>query len=111
MSWFFVFRIIGWIFIGCGLFLTATSMLGFTRFSDIYSRIHIATINDMLGVPLAIIGTAFMFLSVHDTFTFIKLLFAVVIWYITAPITSYIIIKITHFYKSDEDLERIKIGE
>jgi len=97
-----IFTIIGYIFIGVGMFLTATTMLGFARFDNIYTRIHISTTNDMLGIPLAIIGTSFLFLGLGDIFTAIKLFFAVVIWYIIAPVSSYIIIKIVYFYKKED---------
>ena len=74
-----VYSIIGYIFLGCGVFLTMTTMLGFARFDNIYTRIHISTMNDMLGIPFAILGTAFLFLDI-------------------TPVTSYIIIKIVYFY-------------
>ena len=96
-----MWEIIGYILIGLGIFLTATTMLGFARFENIYTRIHISTVNDMLGIPLAIIGTACLFMHIHDIQNAIKLLFAVILWYIIAPVTSYIIIKITYFYHKD----------
>lgn len=96
-----MFATIGYILIGAGIFLTATTMLGFARFDNIYTRIHISTMNDMLGIPLAILGTAFLFLSINDTFTAVKLMFAIIVWYIMAPVTSYIIIKIVYFYHTD----------
>ena len=100
---FSIFTVLGYIFIGLGVFLTITTMLGFARFDNIYTRIHISTTNDMLGIPLAIIGTALLFLGIGNIFTAIKLLFGVVIWYIITPITSYIIIKIVYFYRRDEN--------
>lgn len=100
-----MWEILGYILIGIGIFLTATTMLGFARFDNIYTRIHIGTMNDMLGIPLAILGTACLFMHIHDVQNAIKLLFAVILWYIIAPITSYIIIKIVYFYKRDEENE------
>ena len=96
-----MWEIIGYILIGLGIFLTATTMLGFARFENIYTRIHISTVNDMLGIPLAIIGTACLFMHINDMQNALKLLFAVILWYIIAPVTSYIIIKITYFYHKD----------
>lgn len=98
-----VYSIIGYIFLGCGVFLTMTTMLGFARFDNIYTRIHISTMNDMLGIPFAILGTAFLFLDLNDVFTFVKLLFGIVVWYIITPVTSYIIIKIVYFYCGDNN--------
>ena len=95
-----LYSIIGYLFLFVGLFLTLSTMIGFARFDNIYTRIHISTINDMLAIPLAILGTAFLFLSLNDVFTFIKLLLAIAIWYIITPVTSYIIIKIVYFYSS-----------
>lgn len=94
--------ILGCFFIGLGIFLTLTTMLGFARFDNIYTRIHLSTINDMLGIPFAILGTSFLFLSLHDNANGIKLMFAIVIWYIVAPISSYIIIKIVYFYNNEQ---------
>jgi len=98
-----VYSIIGYILLGCGVFLTITTMLGFARFDNIYTRIHTSTINDMMGIPLAILGTAFLFLGINDVFTFVKLLFGVAIWYIITPVTSYIIIKIVYFYRGENN--------
>ena len=89
---------LGGLLIGVGIFLTITTMLGFARFDNIYTQIHISTINDMLGIPLAILGTSLLFFHLNDNMNGIKLLFAVILWYIITPVSSYIIIKITHFY-------------
>ena len=94
--------IFGCLFISIGIFLTLTTMLGFARFDNIYTRIHLSTINDMLGIPSAILGTSFLFLSLNDITNGIKLMFAIVIWYIVAPISSYIIIKIVYFYGNEQ---------
>ena len=102
------FTIIGEILLGFGVFLTITTMLGFARFDNIYTRIHISTTNDMLGIPLAILGTAFLFLGLNDIFTAIKLCFGMVIWYIIAPVTSYIIIKIVYFYRKESDVNQVE---
>ena len=102
-----IFTYIGYCFLGVGIFLTLTTMLGFARFDNIYTRIHISTTNDMLGIPLAIAGVAFLFLGLNDVFTAIKLAFGIVIWYILAPVTSYIIIKIVYFYKDDDDGNKV----
>ena len=96
---------LGYIFLILGVFLTITTMIGFARFDNIYTRIHISTTNDMLGIPLAIVGTAFLFLGIGDIFTAVKLMFGVVIWYIIAPVTSYILIKIVYFYKNESSNE------
>ena len=100
----YIFTTLGYIFIGIGVFLTATTMLGFARFDNIYTRIHISTTNDMLGIPMAIIGTSLLFLGLGDVFTAVKLFFGVAIWYIVTPVTSYIIIKIVYFYRDDDTL-------
>ena len=102
-----IFTYIGYCFLGIGIFLTLTTMLGFARFDNIYTRIHISTTNDMLGIPLAITGVAFLFLGLNDVFTAIKLAFGIIIWYILAPVTSYIIIKIVYFYKDDDEDNKV----
>lgn len=105
LSRYLMFSTIGYWLVFIGIFLTITTMIGFSRFDNIYTRIHVSTINDMLGIPMAILGTAFLFLDVGDKFTFVKLIFATVIWYIVAPVTNYIIIKITYFYNEVEQMD------
>lgn len=95
--------LVGNILLGIGMFLTITTMLGFARFDDVYTRIHISSINDMLGIPVAIIGTSFLFFGLGDIFTAIKLCLGAIIWYIVTPITSYFLIKIVYFYKENEN--------
>ena len=100
-----MFSIIGYCLLSIGIFLTITTMIGFARFDNIYTRIHISTINDMLGIPAAILGVAFLFLGIDEKFTFIKLIFATFIWYVVTPITNYIIIKITYFYDKEKQID------
>jgi multicomponent Na+:H+ antiporter subunit G len=97
-----VFTSIGYIFLCFGVFLTTTAMLGLSRFDNIYTRVHIATINDMFGIPIAIFGTALLFLGLNDIFTAVKLCIGIVIWYIIAPISNYIVIKMIYFYNNEK---------
>ncbi len=97
-----IWYILGHIFITLGIFLTITTMIGFARFDNIYTRIHIATINDMLGIPLAIFGTSCLFMYLNDIQNAIKLFLSIIVWYTIAPVSSYIIIKIVYFYQNEE---------
>ena len=97
-----VFKTIGYSLTIGGVLLTISTMLGFARFDNIYTRIHISTINDMFAIPIAIIGVSFLFLSIGDKFNALKLCFAVILWYIIAPVSSYIIIKIAYFYNNED---------
>ncbi len=98
-----IFTLLGYALLGLGIFLTMSVMLGLCRFNDIYTRIHITTINDMLGIPVTILGTASLFLGLGNVFTAIKLCIGVVIWYIVAPISNYIIIKMIYFYNDEKE--------
>ncbi len=98
-----MFTTIGYILLSLGFFLTLTTMLGFARFTNVYTRIHIGTINDMLGIPLAILGIASLFAGLGDFFTAIKMCVGIIIWYITTPITSYMIIRIAYFYSNKDE--------
>ena len=98
-----MFTTIGYILLSLGFFLTLTTILGFARFTNVYTRIHIGTINDMLGIPLAILGVASLFAGLGDFFTAIKMCVGIIIWYITTPITSYMIIRIAYFYSNKDE--------
>ena len=98
-----MFTIAGYILLSLGFFLTFTTILGFARFTNVYTRIHIGTINDMLGIPLAMLGVASLFAGLGDFFTAIKLCVGILVWYITTPITSYMIIKIVYFYSEKDE--------
>ena len=97
-----VLKTIGYCLTIGGVLLTISTMLGFARFDNIYTRIHISTINDMFAIPIAIIGVSFLFLSIGDKFNALKLCFAVILWYIIAPVSNYIVIKIAYFYNHEE---------
>ena len=97
-----VLKTIGYCLTIGGVLLTISTMLGFARFDNIYTRIHISTINDMFAIPIAIIGVCFFFLSILDKFNALKLCFAVILWYIIAPVSNYIVIKIAYFYNHEE---------
>lgn len=88
----------GYIFIIIGVFLVFTVVIGLIRFRNIFTQIHISTVHDMLAFPMIILGSSLLFFSYGNYKIGMKLILAIIIWYMVAPITSYIIIKIAYFH-------------
>jgi multicomponent Na+:H+ antiporter subunit G len=90
--------ILGHALIILGAFLIVTTTVGFIRFNNIYTQIHIATLSDMVGFPAVLSGIALLCANQKLYHITLKLILAIVLWYIVIPITSYTLIKMTYFY-------------
>jgi monovalent cation/proton antiporter MnhG/PhaG subunit len=85
------------------VFSYVTCLIGLRKIENIYNKIHISNITDMIAIPFALLGLLFHFLSQKSYNNALKIMMAIVLWYIIAPITSYIIIKISYFYNKPEN--------
>ena len=76
-----------------GAFFILTGAVGILRFKDLYSRIHPASMCDIIGVPCILIG-----LTLHSGFSFItiKILLLIVFLLISTPFISGYIAKIAY---------------
>jgi multicomponent Na+:H+ antiporter subunit G len=86
-----------------GVFFMITSIIGLIRIKDDYQMLHIAAINDMLGVPLFLGGlSGLCFINLQNILA-IKIILLIVATYIVTPISGYIIIKILYFLNNKID--------
>ena len=71
-----------------GLFFMAVAAIGFVRFPDVFSRLHVTGILDTLGAPLVLLAAAVhLGLSLDAA----KLLLAIVFLYATSPLVGHLL--------------------
>jgi len=71
-----------------GLVFLAVAAIGFTRFPDVFSRLHVTGVIDTLGVPLILLGAA---VYAGFTLTSGKLILGILFMYITSPIVGHLL--------------------
>jgi monovalent cation/proton antiporter MnhG/PhaG subunit len=91
--------LIGNFFLILGLFFSLTTVVGLIRIHNAYNQIHIACINDVMAVPLILIGCAFHLLSYGEVIVALKLITMIIMIYITSPIFGYVMMKVLYFFK------------
>ncbi|WP_375326717.1 Na+/H+ antiporter subunit G [Candidatus Tisiphia endosymbiont of Nemotelus uliginosus] len=79
---------IGYIFIFLGISAIFSGIIGLVRFVDFYTKIHAASLIECCGVPLTLIGLAFLQQDSSSTY---KLIFAVILILILNPVSTYAI--------------------
>jgi multicomponent Na+:H+ antiporter subunit G len=79
-----------------GAFFLITSMIGVIKFQDLYMKIHASALMESLAVPCFMISFAFY---AGDISFFFKILFLIIIIFLTGPINTQIIAKI--FYNKN----------
>ena len=80
--------ILSWLFLIIGFFFIVTSTVGIWRFNGLYNKFHPAGIAEALGMPMIIFG-----IMIQNGFSFVnlKILFIMVMIWITSSISSYTI--------------------
>lgn len=83
------------IYIGHGLIILGmiaifSGIIGFFRFPDFYTKIHAAGVIESFGIPLSLIGLAFL---QNDFTSSFKLVFAVILILILNPISTHALAK------------------
>jgi len=91
---------IGYVIISIGIFFAITSAVGLFRFRDPYSSLHVTSVNDMLAVPLILLGTGLLMYYDGLVSAGNKTIVAIISIYIAAPVSSYVMVKICYFVKS-----------
>jgi multicomponent Na+:H+ antiporter subunit G len=73
---------------GLGMAFLAIAAIGFVRFPDVYSRLHVTGVIDTLGAPLILLGAA-----VYTGFTLTsgKLILAIIFLYVTSPLVGHLL--------------------
>jgi monovalent cation/proton antiporter MnhG/PhaG subunit len=95
-----ILYIIGICFLVASVAIAFAVTVGFIRFQNPFTQIHIASVYEMLGFPLFLIGMIFIFIDKHKYDIALKVILALILWYVITPISSYAIIKIVYFYNS-----------
>lgn len=96
---------IGVAFIVAGIVTQVILIVGAFRFSGKYTFLHVSSTNDMLSVPLILIGVAFLFAAKEDYANACKTTALIAMIYIVSPIGSYLMAKLLHIAKSDPEIQ------
>ena len=83
--------IIGSLFLAVGLFAVLTSVIGVFRFKFCLNRLHASAIGDTGGVFFMALGMAIL---TGFQFTTLKILLVVVLFWISCPVTSHLLVKL-----------------
>ena len=83
-----IFTYIGYILIGLGYFFIFTTAYGFTKFKDVFRKMHVIGVSDLIGVPMIIIGCGMMYLDQGRQDILWKLIFVAVLIYLTSPVMT-----------------------
>ena len=83
-----VATIIALVLMATGLVFLGVAAIGFARFPDVFSRLHVTGVIDTLGVPLILLGAA-----VHSglNLTSGKLLLGIAFLYGTSPLVGHLL--------------------
>lgn len=71
-----------------GLFFMGIAALGFVRFPDVFSRLHVTGILDTLGAPLVLLAAA---VHLGLTLDAAKLVLAILFLYATSPLVGHLL--------------------
>lgn len=74
-----------------GLFFLLTTIVGFNRLPDFFSKMHAATIGDVVGCPCILLGIALRCENLNSS---LKIGFLAFLLLILNPVASYILNKI-----------------
>ena len=81
----FMFQIIGWGLILLGLAAIFSGVVGLLRLPDFYSKLHAAGVIECCGVPLSLVGLAFLQTTFTSSF---KLILSTIIILLLSPVST-----------------------
>jgi len=81
-----VVELASWIFILLGSFFTVVGTVGLVRLPDVFTRMHAASVTDMLGAGLLILG---MGLQAGLSLVTLKLFFLLALFFFTGPVVTH----------------------
>jgi multicomponent Na+:H+ antiporter subunit G len=78
------------ILLSIGVFFLVVATIGFIRFPDVYSRLHVTGVMDTLGAPLILLAAA-----IHLGFSLdsAKLILTIIFLYVTSPLVGHLLAK------------------
>ncbi len=81
---------IGILFVIIGLCAILSGIIGFFRFPDFYTKIHAASVIEIFGVPMCLIGFACL---TGNFFNCLKLLLAALLIFLLNPVATHALSK------------------
>ena len=86
----FIIDALSWVCLMTGCFLGISGAVGIFKFDEFYSRVHAASVTDTLCVFFIMAG---LVLQSGFTLVSVKLIFAVVLLWLTSPVASHALIR------------------
>ncbi|PWQ93623.1 monovalent cation/H(+) antiporter subunit G [Leucothrix arctica] len=86
----FIIDALSWVCLMMGCFLGISGAVGIFKFDEFYSRVHAASVTDTLCVFFIMAG---LVLQSGFTLVSVKLIFAVVLLWLTSPVASHALIR------------------
>ena len=87
------------VILALGLFFMGVAALGFIRFPDVFSRLHVTGILDTLGAPLVLLAAA---VHLGLTLDAAKLVLAIFFLYATSPLVGHLLARAAIDSKEDK---------
>jgi len=91
---------IGSLFILLGAFFVISGMVGLVRFPDTFTKLHAASVTEVIGIPLALIGLA---MTQNTLFAAAKVLILIPIIWIVGPVASHALAKAAYKAREEEN--------
>ena len=100
--------IVAAVLIAAGLFIFAVATVGVFKFKYVLNRMHIAAQSDTLGLMLVLAGVAVL---TGFTFTTLKLVVIIVLFWMTGPVASHMIAKMEIDSQEKDDARQYEVME
>ena len=91
---------IGSLFIVLGAFFIISGMVGLVRFPDTFTKLHAASVAEVVGIPITLIGLAMIQSKFPDA---AKILALIPIIWILGPVAQHALAKAAYKAKENED--------
>ncbi len=93
-----IFEYLGYILIATGIVFNIITLVGLIRIENVYNQLHIASVSDMFGVPLCLLGCIFVAIDFEMFSVVFKIIFLIITMYLLNPMNTYAIVKTAYFY-------------
>ena len=92
----------GWCLIATGLFIVFSGIIGMFRFTNFYTRLHGAGVIDACGIPLCLVGLAFL---QQNTVNSLKLIVATIFILLLNPVATHAVARASLSQNNDDPKE------
>lgn len=93
-----IFEYLGYILIATGIVFNIITLVGLIRIENVYNQLHIASVADMFGVPLCLLGCSLVAVEFDMYSAAFKIILLIVAMYLLNPVNTYAIVKTAYFY-------------